>query len=42
MGLSVVFVFPGWPNTYRGRYIRYWNWLMLLTLLSEPLMNGKM
>ena len=42
LGLSVVLLFPGNPNMYSGRYNMYWNWLMLSTLLSDALMNGKM
>ena len=42
VGLSVVLFFEGNPNMYSGRYSMYWNWLELLTLSTEALMNGKM
>ena len=41
-GLSVVLFFEAKPNMYSGRYRMYWNWLELLTLSIEALMNGKM
>ncbi len=42
VGLSVAVFFAGNPNMYSGRYSMFWNWLELLTLSTEALMNGKM